>query len=110
MKVKEKLLWVLAGVAAAVLTMVGITYSNKTDKLITKVTGDIAVSENNDIQRDTTVKELEKRQEEIKVVVEKVEKDLQVTHSKISVLQQRVIDRKAREAAAKKEKANEKIN
>ena len=107
MKIKEKLLWALAGIAAAIFTMVGVTYANKTDKVINKATGDIALSKSNDIVRETTIVELEKRQEEIKVVVEKVEKDLAVTHSKISILQQRVLDRKAREAVAKAEKANE---
>ena len=105
---KEKLLWALAGIGAAILTMVGITYANKTDKVITKAVEDITVSESNDKVREETVEELTKHQEEIKVTVAKVEKDLKVTHSKISVLQQKVADRKAREKAAKKEKKDAK--
>ena len=105
---KEKMLWALAGIGAAILTMVGITYANKTDKVITKAVEDIAVSKSNDKVRTSTVKEIEKHQEEIKVTVAKVEKDLKVTHSKISVLQQKVANRKAREKAAKKEKKDAK--
>jgi len=108
MKLKEKILWALAGVAAGILSIMGITYANKTDKVINKAIEDVAVSKKNDEKRTTTVKDIEVHQEEIKAVVKKVEKELKVKQSKVSILQQRVADRKARETAFKKEKKNEK--
>lgn len=111
MKFKEKLILIITGIGAGILGMLGVFYkSNKDNKVVNKAKEDIAVSKNNDAERDTTIKNITKHQKKIKTTVDENEEIVKENKTKLSALQKRVAARKAREAAAKEGKKNVKKN